>query len=129
MTSNILLDVQGEVSKIEKSDFKGISVIEVLTPEGIEVKMEVPQQLLQIKENTKVRLLVSMEPSIEQAIGQEVDGLFLCTIYGIERYKKGKEERARIYGSIGGLQVRIDGKGIHKKVKMGDKVYVGLKVL
>lgn len=129
MTSNILLDIQGEVSRIEKSEFKGISIIEVLTLEGIEIKMEIPQQLLQIKENTKVRLLISMEPSIEQAIGQEVDGLFLCNIYGIEKYKKGKEERTRVYGSIGGLQVRIDGKGIHKKVKMGDKVYVGLKVL
>lgn len=123
--TNILLDVQGEVGKIEKSELKGLNIVKLLAPEAVNITLEIPQSLLRIKEGGKVRVVASTDTSIEN----EVDGLFLCTVYNIERFKRGKEEVGLVYGSIGGLQVRMEGKGLHKKMKVGDKVYLGLKVL
>ncbi|MEM2214530.1 MAG: DNA-directed RNA polymerase subunit G [Candidatus Nezhaarchaeales archaeon] len=123
--TNVLLDTQGEVAKIEKSNLKGLNIIKLLTPETVNITLEIPQTLLQIKEGGKVRVIMCTDASIEG----EVDGLFLCTLYNVEKIKRGKEEKGLVYGSIGGLQVRIEGKGLHKKMKVGDKVYVGLKIL
>ncbi|MEM0240125.1 MAG: DNA-directed RNA polymerase subunit G [Candidatus Nezhaarchaeales archaeon] len=123
--TNILLDVQSEVAKIEKGDLKDLSIIKLLVPETINITLELPRTLLQIKEGGKVRVIMCTDASIES----EVDGLFLCTIYNVERLRRGKEEKGLVYGSIGGLQVRIEGKGLHRKVKVGDKLYLGLKIL
>ncbi|MHC1637430.1 MAG: DNA-directed RNA polymerase subunit G [Candidatus Nezhaarchaeales archaeon] len=122
--SSILLDIQGEVCEVKRSELKSLSIIKLST-EGVNVTLELPQDLLQIKEKTKIRFVISTNEDIEQ----EVDGLFLCTIYKVERQKRGKEESTMVFGSIGGLQVRIEGKGLHRKIKMGDKVFIGIEVL
>ncbi|MEM0232693.1 MAG: DNA-directed RNA polymerase subunit G [Candidatus Nezhaarchaeales archaeon] len=123
--TNVLLDTQGEVAKIEESNLKGLNIIKLITSETVNITLEIPQTLLQVREGGKVRVIMCTDTSIES----EVDGLFLCTLYNVERIKRGKEERGLVYGSIGGLQVRIEGKGLHKKMKVGDKVYLGLKIL
>jgi len=122
--SSILIDAQGEVCKVEKGELRGLNIIKMST-EGVDVTLELPSDILQIKEGMKVRFVVGTNESLEQ----EVDGLFLCTIYKVERHGRGREEGTMVYGSIGGLQVRIEGKGLYKKFRMGDKVFIGIKVL
>ena len=121
---DVLLDVQGEVYEVGKSELKGLNIIKMST-EGVNVTLELPQDLLQIKERTKIRFIVSTSEDLER----DMDGFFLCTIYKVEKHGKGKEESTMIYGSIGGLQVRIEGKGLHKKIRMRDKVFIGIKML
>ncbi len=125
MTTDILMDIEAEISKIEKSELKNLSVVKFVASETVNVSLEIPRSLLQVKEGGKARLVISTNPSIEQ----DVNALFLFMIYNIEKVKSGKEERTLIYGSIGGLQVRIEGKGLHKKFKAGDEVYLGIKLL
>jgi len=125
LTIDILMDVEVKVDKVEKSELRDLSVVKFVAPEAINISLEVPRSLIRLKEGERARLLISTDPSIEH----DVNGLFLCTIYNIERVKSGKGERALIYGSIGGLQVRIEGKGLHKKFKTGDTVYLGIKLL
>jgi len=119
------MDIEAEISKIEKSELKNLSVVKFVASETVNVSLEIPRSLLQVKEGGKARLVISTNPSIEQ----DVNALFLFMIYNIEKVKSGKEERTLIYGSIGGLQVRIEGKGLHKKFKAGDEVYLGIKLL
>jgi len=125
MTTDILMDIEAEISKIEKSELRNLSVVKFVAPEAVNVSLEIPRSLLQVKEGGRARLVISTNPSIEN----DVSALFLCMIYNIEKVKSGKEERTLIYGSIGGLQVRIEGKGLHKKFKTGDEVYLGIKLL
>ncbi len=125
MANGILMDVEAEVSKVEKSGSKDLSVVKLITLDGTNISLEVPHPLLQLKGGEKIRLVISTDPNIEH----DVNGLLLCTIYSIEKIKSGKEERTFVYGSIGGLQARMEGKGLHKKFKMGDKVYLGIKLL
>jgi len=124
VTSNILMDVEVEVDKVEKSGLKNLSVVKFVAPEAINISLEVPHSLIQLKEGERARLVISTDPGIEH----DVNYLFLCTIYNIEKVKSGKGERALVYGSIGGLQVRIEGRGLHKKFKAGDTVYLGIKL-
>lgn len=125
MTSNILMDIEVEVGKVEKSGLKNLSVVKFVAPETINISLEVPQSLIQLKEGERARLVISTDPAIEH----DMNHLFLCTIYNIEKVKSGKGERVLVYGSIGGLQVRIEGKELHKKFKAGDTVYLGVKLL
>ncbi|RLF07312.1 MAG: hypothetical protein DRJ60_02915, partial [Thermoprotei archaeon] len=55
---DVLLDVQGEVYEVGKSELKGLNIIKMST-EGVNVTLELPQDLLQIKERTKIRFIVS----------------------------------------------------------------------
>jgi len=125
VSSNALIDVEVEVGKVDRSEPKDLSIVKFVAPETINISLEIPRSLFQLKEGGRARLIISTDPSIEH----DVDGLFLCTIYDIEKFKSGKEERALVYGSIGGLQVRIEGKGLHKKFKTGGTVYLGIKLL
>lgn len=125
MTSDVLMDVEAEISEIEKNELKGLSIVKFVVPEAISISLEVPRSILQIKERRKARLVISTNPDIEYY----VDGLFRFTIYSIEKIKSGKEERTLVYGSVGGLQVRIEGKGLHRKFKVGNKVYLGIKLV
>jgi hypothetical protein len=125
VTGEILMDVEAEVSKIERGELRDLNIVKFVAQEAINISLEVPRSLIQLKEGGRARLIISTDPSIEH----DVDGLFLCTIYNVERAKSGKEGRALVYGSIGGLQVRIEGKGLHKKFKAGDRIYLGIKSL
>jgi hypothetical protein len=123
------MDIEAEISEVEGGSLKDLSVVRLVVPGVININLEVPRSLLQVdqvkKEKRKVRLIISTSPDVDC----DADGLFRCTIYNIERVKKGKEETTLVYGSVGGLQVRIEGKGLHRKFKIGDKVYLGIKLL
>ena len=125
MTNGILMVLEAEVNKIERRGPKDLSIVKLVASEAMSISLEVPRPLLQLKEGEKIRLVISTDPNIEH----DVNGLFLCTIYSVEKVKSGKEERVFVYGSIGGFQVRMEGKGLHRKLKMGDKVYLGIKSL
>jgi hypothetical protein len=123
--SDILMDIEAEISEVEKGSLKDLNIAKFVVPEVVSIDLEVPRSILQIKEKGKARLIISTNPDIEY----NVDCLFRCMVYNIEKVKRGKEEKTLVYGSVGGLQVRIEGKGLHRKFKAGDKVYLGIKLL
>ena len=125
MISDILMDIEAEISEVEKGSLKDLNIAKFVVPEVVSIDLEVPRSILQIKEKGKARLIISTNPDIEY----NVDCLFRCMVYNIEKVKRGKEEKTLVYGSVGGLQVRIEGKGLHRKFKAGDKVYLGIKLL
>jgi hypothetical protein len=123
--SDILMDIEAEISEVEKGSLKDLNIAKFVVPEVVSIDLEVPRSILQIKEKGKARLIISTNPDIEY----NVNCLFRCMVYNIEKVKRGKEEKTLVYGSVGGLQVRIEGKGLHRKFKAGDKVYLGIKLL
>lgn len=119
----VIYEAQGNVDSIKPTEVRGISVIEVSTEHGDTITIELPSDLLKFKEKERVRIIFSKSEDVE-----DVDGLFNCVVYKVERHRKGKEERAVIYGSIGGLQVRVHTKSLHRKVKVNDLVLIGVKM-
>ncbi|MCS7140058.1 MAG: DNA-directed RNA polymerase subunit 8 [Candidatus Nezhaarchaeota archaeon] len=120
----VLFDVQLEVREVRRGEVKDLDIVRS-SAEGMDVLIELPRNLIQIKEGKHIRLIVS-ESEVE-----EVDGLFACTIYKVEKQKERKNGFVKVYGSIGGLQVRIEAENeeLQRKIKMGDKVFIGIKVL
>ena len=122
--SEVVYDVHCQVDEIRASEIKDINVVNLrIGEEGGRITIEIPRNLLPIKEGEKLRVIISKDEGIE-----DVDGLFYCTIYKVEKQRKGREEVGLIYGSIGGLQVRIEAEGLYKKFKAGDKVFLGVKI-
>lgn len=125
MSEDLILEVEGKVNSVERTEVDGVKKVEIFTQDSTKISIEVPSNLLQVNEGDRMRVIMSWNASIEKS----VDGLFLCTIYDIERRREGKKERTLIYGSIGGLQVRVEGRGLHKKVELGSKIYLGIKFM
>ena len=124
--SEVIYDVHCQVNEIRASEIKDINIVDLsIEAEGGRITIEMPRNLLPIKEGKRLRIIISRDEGIEK----DVDGLFYCTIYKVEKQRKGKEEIGLIYGSIGGLQVRMEAKGLHRKFKAGDKVFLGVKII
>ncbi|MDI9619870.1 MAG: DNA-directed RNA polymerase subunit G [Candidatus Nezhaarchaeota archaeon] len=121
----VILKLQGKVEEVKESELRRLKTAR-MSVDGTSITLEILEDVFPLKSGDAVRFFMSTS---SEDIESEVDGLFMCTLYKIEERKEKDEETTVIYGSIGGLKVRIETKDAQVKVEAGDKVYIGLKKL
>ncbi len=112
------------ISKIEKSEIKGILILHLTGANGSHVLGELPEKLIggKISPNDKVALVLSSSPLSIDELSKRGQPLILCE--GIVYKKVPLNDKVRYWISIHGLQFRIETK---TEVAKGiEKVWIGI---
>ncbi|RLF17726.1 MAG: hypothetical protein DRN06_03295 [Thermoprotei archaeon] len=113
------------VDKVEPSEVAGVFVVYFKGLEGsplVEMKLELPRQLLMFKKGDKVTLELAESPI---SWGEKSDLHLRARIFGL----KPIEGVSILYASAGGLQLRLSFKESSQRFQSLSKVYIAFKIM